>query len=462
MYFKLECPECGRNLKARDEHIGRRVGCPYCKALVVVARPESQETSPDEALQNLQTSLSRTKEPGPATPPAAPRASAPAEWIDGTNVSNMWSCLYGAMATVLFFLMMIPIAETYFGKLFLKNVSTDAAAWVPVALTFLLCWSVAILVLKWRKLARQKQSMLFDLLPSEVGDDISLDNVDRFLDSLIELPGKTRESFLVNRVRRGLEHFRVRKSAPEVVTILQSQSDIDANAVGASYTTVNVFIWAIPILGFIGTVIGISAAVGGFTSNLDAAQDVSALKDSLNVVTGGLATAFDTTLVALVMSMLVMFPSTSLQKSEEDMLNWVDEYCNENLLKRLNDGREGGAERRSGSDLSSDVQRVIQAELAAWNQTLTGIGSTLTSHVSSGLQEINEQERAVHEQKLAQLDEVSCMTGTLRESAQSLGEYCHDLQQGLGSLNEVLRDLDGRQIVIKRQRWRWFGRGNRA
>ena len=46
-----------------------------------------------------------------------------------------------------------------------------------------------------------------------------------------------------------------------------------------------------------------------------------------------------TTLIALVMSLIVMFPTSSLQKMEEDLLNWVDEYCNENLLKRLDDGR---------------------------------------------------------------------------------------------------------------------------
>jgi hypothetical protein len=68
--------------------------------------------------------------------------------------------------------------------------------------------------------------------------------------------------------------------------------------VQSSYTLSNVFIWAIPILGFIGTVIGIGQAVGAFSGSLDQAQDISLLKKSLNDVTGGLATAFDTTLHA--------------------------------------------------------------------------------------------------------------------------------------------------------------------
>ena len=99
------------------------------------------------------------------------------------------------------------------------------------------------------------------------------------------LPVDPGASFLVNRVRRGLEHFRVRKSSSEVATILASQSEIDATAVDSSYTLLKVFIWAIPILGFIGTVIGISAAVSGFSGSLEAAEDIAVLKGALNNVT---------------------------------------------------------------------------------------------------------------------------------------------------------------------------------
>ncbi|MFH1268221.1 MAG: hypothetical protein ABIK89_21080 [Planctomycetota bacterium] len=153
------------------------------------------------------------------------------------------------------------------------------------------------------------------------------------------------------------------------------------------------FIWAIPILGFVGTVIGISASVGAFSGALESAQEISGLKDSLNDVTGGLATAFDTTLIALVMSMLVMFPSSSLQKAEEDLLNWVDEYCNENLLKRLQDG----------GDLSSvqDTTKIRKAfdaalaphhaELKAWTEKLESIGSSLTKQIAEELASLKSQ-----------------------------------------------------------------------
>ena len=89
-------------------------------------------------------------------------------------------------------------------------------------------------------------------------------NLRLFTAHIRSLPARTSDSFLINRVLRGIEHFGVRKSASEVATALSSQSDIDANGMYSSYTMLKFFIWAIPILGFIGTVIGIGAAVAGF------------------------------------------------------------------------------------------------------------------------------------------------------------------------------------------------------
>ena len=276
--------------------------------------------------------------------------------------------------------------------------------------------------------------------------------------------------------------------------MMASQSEIDANAVDSSYTLLKVFIWAIPILGFIGTVIGISSAVGGFSGALDQAQDISVLKESLNGVTQGLATAFDTTLIALVMSMLVMFPTSSIQKSEEDLLNWVDEYCNENLIKRLNDGREGGAERgAAGTGAPSVVQSAVDAamapylaELRAWTEKVDSLGGEIARQQVEAWDEVNRQFRARHEKNVAHLSDLDNLTdefpdtllqladqaasvqqhtaGAMGRSAESMQAYFADLGRGLAALNATLEKLGSRQVVFQtqpRRRWRWpFSAGN--
>lgn len=497
MYFTFPCPNCGKKLKVQEETVGRKCGCPYCKSSITVPNPPEDNGADElDALKNL-GDMAASRPSSRTTPTTTTRtrgrraerkrtvhASTSSGWSDRTDVSMLRSGLLGLFISGTFLAIIYPFREQYLGELFTQR------GWVPYVLIFMMGWSVAILFLKWRKVKRQRTSMLFDLLPSDISHDITVGSVDKFVDHISELPIEPGESFLVNRVVHGLEHFRVRKSNPEVATMLASQSEIDANAVQSSYTLVNVFIWAIPILGFIGTVIGISAAVGGFSGSLDQAQDISVLKDSLNNVTGGLATAFDTTLIALVMSIMVMFPSSSMQKAEEDMLNSVDEYCNENLLKRLNDGQDFSRPadgKAGGTSITPAMLRQAidaamvphHAELKSWNEKLEAIGDKLTEKAMEGYEQVVEKLRDRQDEAAEQTEDLDVMVaafqnsleeltrGTLdvqqqaaasiKDSADSLAAYFDAMQRGVEGLNAVLEQLGERQVVVQTEpRRSWF------
>jgi hypothetical protein len=95
------------------------------------------------------------------------------------------------------------------------------------------------------------------------------------------------------------------------------------------------FVWAIPVLGFIGTVLGLSQAIGSFTAVLGTGEDVSAITAALGNVTAGLATAFDTTLVALVAALIIQLLMVMTKKSEEEFLDESMEYGMRNIVGRL-------------------------------------------------------------------------------------------------------------------------------
>jgi biopolymer transport protein ExbB/TolQ/DNA-directed RNA polymerase subunit RPC12/RpoP len=403
MYFNFACSNCGKTLKVREELAGRKAKCPYCRSAVTVPEQSVPEGAAGDASESASGGVAATDSAGPRVgseagarkPTAAagptpglpqiavgPRIGPPSvpkvpriptqtdtgkkrvanENDDGTNVSMLLTSATGFGLTAVFYFLLLPLPSNYFRDLFYER------GWVTVAEAFLLFWSVAILLFKSMKLRRQRESMLFDLLPEGLGREtvrvmdrnISVHNADRFAALIRELPVNPGASFLVQRVLRGLEHFTVRRSASEVSTVLASQSELDSHSVNSSYALLNVFIWAIPILGFIGTVMGLGTAVGSL--GVQDSTDIEGIKESLGAITGGLGVAFDTTLVALIMSLMLKFPASSLQKAEEDLLNWVDEYCNENLLKRLKDS--AGESQLEPDEISRTIKRAIDLNLA--------------------------------------------------------------------------------------------------
>ena len=116
---------------------------------------------------------------------------------------------------------------------------------------------------------------------------------------------------------------------------------LEDNVEEKCYSGLFFLIGMLPSLGFIGTLLGIGSALTR-TNALFAAEGKAGRQEAINDITYHLGIAFDTTLVALVMSLILMFPTTLTQKDEEDLLNQVDDYCNENFLKRLREDYEAG------------------------------------------------------------------------------------------------------------------------
>ena len=341
---------------------------PYCKHSFTVPEGPEPEVPAEEsqAFPGIDTrSVSdRVNRTPPKRRPAESRQNASSGGSsDRTDVNLLLSGAIGLGLAAGFLVLMIPL------KMAALIGGCSGTEQVPIAEVFLFAWSMVILFLKWKKIKRQKDSMLFDLLPNELSADITQESVGRFLDHARQLPLGPDDSFLVSRVLRGLEHFRVRNSNPEVAEVLNSQSDIDANAVQSSYTILNVFIWAIPILGFVGTVIGISAAVSG----IDMSGDIAHVKESLNSVTSGLANRLRYDVDRPGDEHVRDVPDRFAPEAEEDMLNSVDEYCNENLLKHSTIWARIARRRRQWNQCSGDVRQAIHAAMAPYQAELEGM-----------------------------------------------------------------------------------------
>ena len=143
-------------------------------------------------------------------------------------------------------------------------------------------------------------------------------------------PGAPSEDrFLPRLIQRVVTQFQTNRAVDQANALLNSSLELSLHEIDLRYAMVRYVVWAIPALGFIGTVVGISLALA-FAGSVDI-QDPNLLAE----LTKRLAVAFDTTLLALVMSAVLVFVQHVVQTYEERALNRAGQYCLDNLINRL-------------------------------------------------------------------------------------------------------------------------------
>ncbi|MGF1588829.1 MAG: flagellar motor protein MotA [Pleurocapsa sp.] len=218
-----------------------------------------------------------------------------------------------------------PIRESYIGILLYER------GFIQFIVVALAAFVIATSVLKYLLLQKEHEA----LSKIWIADHIPLDRpdaheVDYFQQRLI------RDGNLVaircGRVVRAYIQSGDRATANEFAL---DDSSFYLSASESSYSFARILVWAIPLLGFIGTVLGISTAVIGFTGVLEGTGDVEQIKEGIGQVTSSLGLAFDTTLLALFLSVLVMIPLVLVERYESKLLLGIDVFINDKLLPRL-------------------------------------------------------------------------------------------------------------------------------
>jgi biopolymer transport protein ExbB/TolQ len=252
--------------------------------------------------------------------------------------------------------------------------------------------------------------------------------------------------------------FESRVDNGEVGAFLSAQSDLDANRSSGSYILLKVFLWAIPILGFIGTVMGLSTAVGAL--NMGEVADQEAMKASLQGLTGGLGIAFDTTLLGLILSILMSFPMAAVQKKEDATLTIIDAFCTEKLLPRLDDSKsvttDGLLEQaESIPQLVSSLARAHETFLVNLNNSTKALQQTseiLQSRLASHQQRVEDS----FGQAIQKLSDTS--SEIFLRSHQELSKTFEKISIGIDLINKSLREIGDHQIPTDAKKRKGFFR----
>lgn len=173
------------------------------------------------------------------------------------------------------------------------------------------------------------------ILPADPNFELTPLTAQEILQNIRLAAADPRRFLLFDRIERTLANLKNLGDVGDVAATLKDQAENDDGFLSSSYTVVRGFIWAIPVLGFIGTVLGLSQAVGGFGNVVAQGADLEKLKNALGGVTAGLAVAFETTLIALVAALCIQLLMTLLEHAEEAFLDDCRDYCHKNIVSRL-------------------------------------------------------------------------------------------------------------------------------
>ena len=135
-------------------------------------------------------------------------------------------------------------------------------------------------------------------------------------------------------IHRIIIQYEATGSVGDAQAVLDSSVEYFQHGIGLRYNMLRYLTWLLPTLGFIGTLIGISLALGkaGTLPDLD---DSAALEAWINALTTSLGVAFYTTLVGLVLSAVLVFFTNIASSREEQVLNDTGQYCLDNVISRL-------------------------------------------------------------------------------------------------------------------------------
>jgi biopolymer transport protein ExbB/TolQ len=190
----------------------------------------------------------------------------------------------------------------------------------------LMLWALAVIGQKWVLVRRERKLLESDLVPLAEGMKILPEDVREFTRQIQTLPEEQRDGLVPRSLLAALHRFGATRSIADASASAHGVCEGEVDRLDSELSLLRYIAWAIPAIGFIGTVRGIGDAL---------AQAHRAMAGDLSGVTQGLGTAFNSTLVALLLSLLLMFLLHHLQTDQERLVRDAESYLDERLIRSL-------------------------------------------------------------------------------------------------------------------------------
>jgi len=213
-----------------------------------------------------------------------------------------------------------------------EPVNIERSAWVVLkdyeqeACFILMLWVMSIMGLKAQGIASQQRMMNRALINVEEGRRVLPEDARKLSRPLEALNNIERDYLLPRALRGALNRYGSTESVADASDVVRDMCDTEADRLDSELSMVRYITWAIPSIGFIGTVRGIGDALGNAHE---------AVAGNIAAVTASLGVAFNSTFVALLISIVITFLTHQLTLMQERMVLHSQDYCDHALIRHL-------------------------------------------------------------------------------------------------------------------------------
>lgn len=194
------------------------------------------------------------------------------------------------------------------------------------------------------------------------------------------------EHYLWQRLNAIVSHLHRTDSTATAEDELKYLSELDLERQQQRYALARILIWATPMLGFLGTVLGISEALGGIAIGPE-----NNFESMMNGLRGSLYVAFDTTALALTLSMLLMFVLFLIDRFEMQLLSLVDTRTHAEVSRHFNlAAPENSTLQSFSNEFLAASQKAVRDQTKIWAHSIHSAEQAWASTLSQTNDRVQE------------------------------------------------------------------------
>jgi biopolymer transport protein ExbB/TolQ len=187
-------------------------------------------------------------------------------------------------------------------------------------------WAMLIIGYKAWLVRRERKLLDRELIHVPEGIKVLPEDAKDYSRQLEELPPEHKSMLVVRALQRTLDRFAATRSIRDSAETSRAVCDSEADRLDSGLAMIRYIAWAIPAIGFIGTVRHIGDAL---------LQAHKAVTGDITNVTSSLGIAFNATFVALSLTIVLMFFLHQLQQAQEGFVHDTDHWIDQRLIRHM-------------------------------------------------------------------------------------------------------------------------------